>query len=93
MKTSGTTAITTSGTGYVTAIASNDATYNHIVVVNEGSAGGFFTFDEGVTEFRIPAGPSSVSYPNLVFKNDTGVKIKREGDSDMSGVYVTVYLS
>jgi len=88
VRSSGTTAIATSGDTAVDAIADGLVMERQLVLINEGSVAGFWSIDGGTTWSRLPA--------NCAMKLDrngapfTGVKVKRvAGGSDLSGVYVS----
>jgi hypothetical protein len=88
MISSGTTAIATSGAGSVT-LLSGSGSFGQLVIINEGSIAGFFSLDSGATWGRIPgaATGSSVTLGFRVTLQDPVVKVKRDGGSDMTGLY------
>ena len=89
---SGTSAVATSGDAAVNVVTVVQVT--HLVIVNEGTAKGFFSIDGGTTWFYLPAGsasaPSSVSV-NTYLANVT-IQVKRVASgTDLSGVYAFGY--
>lgn len=86
---SGTTAVATTDDTAVTALAADtsQAYLNEMVIINEGSAPGFFSIDGGTVWARLPAGPSSVRIQQR--QAYQGVKVKRvSGGTNLSGIYV-----
>lgn len=98
MVSSGTTAVATSGTGVTTAISSTTLagrrSFRNLRIVNEGAAPGFYAVDGGTTWLRLSAA-SAATAPFIDVKRDlqkiTDVQVKRDGGTDLSGIYCEVW--
>lgn len=89
MYSSGTTALATSGAAAVTPSGFPGSSYNVLTIINEGTAPGFFSVDGGNNWGRIPAG--NANGPGTAIwrgRSNKAPQIKRDGSSDMSGVYL-----
>ena len=91
MYSSGTSGIGTSGAGAATLITlpSTSAMYNRLVIVNTSTTvDGFFSVDGGNTWAYIPkATTTAVGQVESWQQSNSNVLIKRNGGSDMSGVF------
>ncbi len=89
MLSSGITSGGTSGADSATLIANaGHVAYNRLLITNEGSVAGFFSTDGGNVWGRIPAAVAGV--PAVVIsrgRSSSPVLIKRDGGSDMTGVW------
>lgn len=90
MRTSGTTAIATSGAASVVLIpVSPGDSFNRLVVTNEGTVAGLVSIDNGVTWMRLPAAATG-NYPGQieVFEQSSSpVLLKRPAGTDVTGVW------
>jgi hypothetical protein len=91
MKTSGSTAVSTTSDTAVVAIAApsnvNDIDTS-LIILNEGGVVGFFSIDNGITWARLPAGGISLDFINL----NQGVQVKRvAGGTNLSGIWVMTW--
>lgn len=90
MVTSGTTASSTSSAAAVvvlTATQTSSVSATKFEVVNEGPAG-FFSIDGGNNWIRLPA---SSAVQDTAARGVNGIQIKRDGATDMSGVYARAW--
>ena len=89
MKSSGTTAVATSGAGNATLINAGDLSYNFLEIANEGPVAGFFSVDGGNVWGRIPAAAAATAPATVIWRgrSSQNVLIKRDGGTDMSAVY------
>ena len=82
---SGTTATVTVGAGAADLITAQGFEFSGVMICNEGSVAGFFSLDGGTTWGRLPV--TSIISLDLRRLACNSIKIKRDGVSDMAGVY------
>lgn len=91
MRSSGTTAIATSSAAAVVALAADpDGHADHEVMIVNGAVAGFVSIDNQRTWCRLPASVTLIF--DLRHKpHNAAVYIKRDGATDVVGVYVAAY--
>lgn len=92
MYSSGTTAVATSNDTAVSLITiPAGASYNRLVIINEGTVAGFYSIDGGNTWARLPAGVAGTPYRvECLDRSSTSPQVKRiASGSNLASVYAS----